>query len=495
MSRNFRLSSVRTNAQRGRPETVKPRKTVALVPSGTAPVAPKDARLYRAWSESNEWLRAAINHRKTQVSGAPWDISPIDGESDYDHQAQMEISALFHRPNTKTDSFRLFVEEIIEDIMVLDAGTTEIVRNLRGKPVQLWPSDGASIRVSRIWQGNPDEPRYYWAPNGQIVSALLDRDLMYIMQNPSTYRALGLPPPETLRETIDAEMAAARFNKGQVTQAPPQGIIDLGEDATPANVEQFEQYWRAEIAGAKATAIMGGTKGAKFIPFARSQRDMQYLQWQTYLIRKIAAVYGISPQDLGIMFDVNRANAEVQSENSEDRGLRPLINLLENHFNREVIGDWTRMQAKQKYWAGDYDHYQMKQAIMMSYFVPDTTEKMAMLKAHPDINPVNLRFRFKIPSGRSGRARADIHKLELGGMPWDTINRVRDEELLDPVEGGDEIWVMTPVGPMRLSAIDGTKPLSPAEQKFFDLAFANPKWVLGDQYKPIDTSTVPVATE
>lgn len=291
-----------------------------------------------------------------------------------------------------------------------------------------------------------------------------------MMQNPTTHRVLGLSPLETLRETIDAEIQSSRYNKGQVMQAPPQGIIDIGEDATPENVDQFERYWRAEVAGIKTTAVIGGTKNAKFLNFGRSQRDMQFLQWQSYLIRKIAAVFGISPQDLGILFDVNRANAETQADLSEDRGLRPLILLIEAYINREVIGSFQRLQAKQSYWHGDLDAEGLRQAIALSYLDTRTENRLKLFKSLPAANLTNLRFRFKVPSGRSTMARAAAHKLELGGLPWDTINRVRDEELLDPVEGGDEIIVMTPMGPIRLSAITGQIPASPVEQAFLDFA-------------------------
>ncbi len=473
-------------------EATQERKVGLGLLTSKQPIAPQDVRLYRNWSMSSEWVRAAINHRKTQISSAPWDIMPIDASLTYDTSLQYELVNLFEHPNPKTDSFRPFIESVIEDIMVLDAGAIENVRNLKGYPKQLWPTDGANIRLSPTWSGEMDEPRYYWYPNGRFGSALLDRDLMYIMQNPRTYTPLGLSPLQVLRETIDAEMQAARYNKSQVMQAPPSGIIDLGEDATPENVDQFSRYWRNEIAGQQSTAIVGGTKNAKFIPFGKTNRDMQYLQWQSYLIRKIAAVYQISPQDLGILFDVNRANAEVQAEISEDRGLRPLIHLLESHFNREVVGEYARQTAKKKYWHGEIDMPQLRMAVGMSYLDPRT--RFAVYKSNPNSNVMNLCFKFKIPSGRNGMSRAEIHKIELGGVPYKAVNEAREDELYDPVEGGDEIVVMTPIGPMRLSAIQGAVPLSPVENAFLQHAIAADKMILGAQ-SPLSKSDKPSTVE
>lgn len=300
-----------------------------------------------------------------------------------------------------------------------------------------------------------------------------------MMSNPSSHRVVGLSPLETLRETIDAEIAAARYNKSQVIQSPPSGIIDLGEDATPENIDQFEAYWRAEIAGYKATAVVGGTKNMKFVPFGQSNRDMQFLQWQTYLIRKIAAVFAMSPQDLGILFDVNRANAQAQAELSEDRGLRPLISLIEAHFNREVVGEFARMKAKQSYWRGEISHQAFRLSLGLSWLDPATPRVQVLYKQLVEANPINLFFKFRIPSGRSAGQRASIHKVELGGMPYTTINEVRDEELKDPVEGGNEIIVPTPLGPIRLSTIQGSTLPSPAEAKFLEALMRESPLLLG----------------
>ncbi len=483
MARNYRPgeNQLVTKAPK---ERIADRKVgIATFGPNIAPEAKRDVRLYRAWADSNEWIRSAINFRKNQVSSAPWDITHINPDEDFDAVAQMEMLSFFSKPNPKTDSLRTVLEQIVEDLLVLDAGTAEVVHTLRGKPAQMWPIDGAQVRVSKTWQGDPLEPRYFWYPNGRFSTALLDRDVLYLMQNPSTHRVLGLSPLETLREAVDAEMISSRYNKGQVMQAPPAGIIDLGEDASVENVDQFEKYWRAEIAGAKATAVIGGTKDAKFINFGRSQRDMQFLQWQTYLIRKIAAVYQISPQDLGILFDVNRANATTQAESSEDRGLRPLINLIENHFNREIVAEWTRTEARRRHWSGEFDGERMKLILGMSYL--DPRERAAVFKQVPAGNLLNLHFRFKIPSGRSATARAVTHKTELSGMPYNTIDSVRDEELLPPVEGGNEIIIPTPIGPMRLSAITGAVEPSPVEKVFMDAAIRAPSIAISD-VKPSD---------
>jgi HK97 family phage portal protein len=307
-------------------------------PSEKGRVGKQGANVYRSWAERSEWVRAAINVRKTQISSAEWDIVPFDTSQKYPRRTQRDVRDLFNQPNEMADSFRSFVEPLVEDILTLDAGVVEKVRDLGDRLAELYYVDGAKIRIDAFWDGG-DEPRYFWYPDGFMRAAFSNADMLYIMSNPATYRVVGLAPLETLRNTIDSELSGSLYNQRQVENAAPDGMLDLGEGFRPEQVEAFKSYWAAEVAGKGATAFLGGSRNAKFIPFRSTNRDMQFLEWQTYLVRKIAAVFGLSPQDLGLTFDINRATSEVVAEQTEDRGLRPLLALIQDYFTREIVWD------------------------------------------------------------------------------------------------------------------------------------------------------------
>ena len=344
-------------------------------------VAKSSSAVFRNWAEHSEWIRAAISIRKSQVSSAEWDIVPFDNEGEVDNTLRQEIKNRFLLPNIKVESFRSWIEPIIEDILVLDAGVIEKERTFGGMIAGLHPVDGARIKVSANWDGSPTETRYWWVPTPTYEVPFKNEDMVYVMANPRTYSVLGLSPLETLKMTVDAELTGSQYNSRQVSQAAPDGLFDLGEGARPEQVEAFQSYWRAEVAGRGALAFLGGTKNAKFIPFRMSNKDMQYDEWLKYLVRKICAVYLISPQDIGITFDINKATGEVQQEMSEDQGLRPLLALIQDYFTREIVWD--------KSFGG-----------------------MAN----------NLAFRFTRLNIKESKQKADILKLALAGMPWMSIN-------------------------------------------------------------------------
>jgi HK97 family phage portal protein len=361
-------------------------------------VGKPNAHVFRHWAESSEWVNAAIKVRRTQVSSAEWDIVPANTDIKKDNKRlAMRIKAILETPNPESNSFRAFIEKVVEDVLVLDAGVVEKVPNLRGEIAELWPVNGARIKVNAMWDGDDNEFRYFYYPPGALkpTTAWKNSEMMYLMANPRSYSPVGLSPLQTLHQAIEAELSGDEYNRRQVTAAAPDGMLDLGENVRPEQVEQFRSYWLSEVAGKGAMAFLGGTKNPKFVPFRQSNRDMQFLEWQNYLVRKIAAVFQIAPQDLGLSFDVNRSTSEVMQENTEDRGLRPLLALIQDYITREVVWDSG---------FGGQDN--------------------------------NLAFRFTRLNLKETTSKAQINKLALAGIPWKTVNEARKEDGREPL--GDD---------------------------------------------------------
>ena len=358
----------------------------------------QNVRLYRHWAEHSEWIRAAINIRKHQVSQAEWQIVPVDHTRPWSESLRDRVVKLLSKPSPKLDSFRGFIEPIVEDILVLDAGVFEKEFTLRGEVGRLWPVDGGTIKVSTIWDGEDDEEaRYFWYPDHQMRASFTNRELVYMTMNAATYRVVGLSPLETLKLAIDSELGSSAFNDRQMRSAAPDGMLDLGENARPDQIENFKNLWASEVAGMGAMAIVGGTKGAKWVPFRASNRDAQFIEWQEYLVRKIAAVMQLAPQDLMLERDVNRSTSEVQQENTDDRGLRPLLGACSDFITREVVWDPG---------FGGSDN--------------------------------NLQFVFTALNLRESLTRADINRIATGGMPWKSLNEARKDDGRPPLGDPDD---------------------------------------------------------
>ncbi len=376
-------------------------------------IGKSNPQLYRNWATYSPWIRAGFDVRSGQLQRAEYDLGPFDRDMRKPDPGLMRrIREVLDQPNPGDPSYATFISAIAEDMLALDAGAIEKERVVRGEIIYLWPTDGGAIKVDRLWSGNPREPRYYFCPDPQVEVPLLNSDLVYIKIHNRSSSPIGISYLETLRMTIDAELANMLYNARTVKQAAPDGIMDMGENARSTQVESFKAFWDNEIAGQGMMAFWGGTKNAKYIDFHKSNRDMQMMEWEILLVRQIAAVLQLSPQDLGVTFDVNRASGEVQQQNTEDRGLRTLLGTVQDYITSEICWDPG--------WGGREN---------------------------------NIAFRFRAVSDRQSLTKAQTHKFTLAGMPSQTINEARTDIGLPPI--GDPTDITNPYNQLMANTAQG----------------------------------------
>lgn len=389
------------------------------------------SRTYRALSLT-PWVRAAIKIRREQISSAEWDIVPYEKEGRQNKRLAQRISDFLDTPNSRLISFHAFAQEVIEDLLVLDGAAIEKVRYPNGDMAELWPTPSEYIAVDEKWDGSaPDTPRYYYVPDGSVRATFKNTDMIYMMDNPRTISALGISPLRILLSVVDSELQAMEYNRRMVMGAPPNGALNIGDNALDSDVKRVKAELQSEVFGQSAMAVIGGYKSPSWMPFGWNNKDMQFREWQDLLIRCIAIVYGLSPMDLGITFDVNRSTATTQQENTEDRGQKPLMDLVQRYLTREVVWDES---------FGGREN--------------------------------NLQFRFVSLGIKETKQRADINKLALGSTPWKTVNEARVMDGREPIGRQDDednifnhIVAQTPKG-----MLDITKGEYVGEQQLAELA-------------------------
>lgn len=380
-------------------------------------VGKANASTYRAWSEASPWVRAAIDILRDAVSSAEWDILPIDKSGPRNVRLTRRIRSLIEEPNPG-DSYWDFSQKLVEDMCVLDAGCAEKVRYPNGELAELWPAIGEYVLVNARWDGSDENDiRYIYSPDGTIKASFRNDDFIYLMQNPRSSSAVGLSPLEVLKRTIEGELNSMDYNSRMVRGAPPEGVLNIGETAQSTDVQRAKTEWESTILGQSSFAIIGGYKAPSFIKFRDTNQEMQYREWLDYLVRQIAVVFGLSPMDLGITFDVNRSTAEAQSDNTEGRGMKPLMAKLQSAFTRFIVHDPS--------FGGRAN---------------------------------NLRFAFTSLNLKESQSRANINKIALGSTPWKTVNEARIMEGRPPIGDLDDennvfnhVLALTPKGLMDIT--------------------------------------------
>ena len=287
--------------------------------------------------------RKAINTIKDRIAGMQWRIQPRHGRSLDDlPDAAERIATLvlnFEQPNP-ADSFRSFIEQILEDVLVGGFGAIELdLTSDPGRPLVLWPVDGASIRIRSDWDGNPSSPHYVQATAAFVPDqdiSLTDEELSYIRLNPRTHTPFGLGKLEVAFETIHEFLCAHRFASRLASNSVVQYALWL-QGLSPQNHERLIRWWQDEIEGTGKVPILSVETKPEVLRFSGGTDADLRLQWQEFLIRMIADAFDLPPMLLGLERDVNRNTATTQYDDAFRTAIVPVARLIAEHLTRDAI--------------------------------------------------------------------------------------------------------------------------------------------------------------
>ena len=374
-------------------------------------VMPEQAR---AFADRNEWCRAAICRLKDKVARAEHEILPIDPDKPYNQRIQAEIAYLIENPNPMGTSWRGFIEPVCEDLLVLGRAGWEYVPNWRGWPVALYPFNAEYMRINPEWDGTkPRDPRYFWIPVPREVLPLRNDEVTMMLLNPSTWREDGLSPIDTLKDAIEADESGNEYVRTMLKKYPPPGWLHLGASAGPRQVRSVSDKLETDVLGSGGMLVTGGLDSPTFTSLWNgTSRENELMEWSKYFAHKICSVFGLSPQDIGLTFDVNKSTAESQEGISAEGGYKSLLLLIEEYINREVIG---------------------------KFGTPET---------------LNLHFAFKELTAKDKLKQIQWVKEATGGVPIMLMNEGRREMDLEPLELGNAIYVVGTGGPIALLGED-----------------------------------------
>jgi hypothetical protein len=267
------------------------------------------------------WIFAALNIRKDQVASSEWDIVPFDNTKRFAARQRDRLLELFDQPTAALDSFQSFCKVVLNELLIADGAPIEKVRTPNGDIGELWPVISDAIQIDARWDGSdPEAARYYYVPDGTVRARFKNEDMVYLMSNPRAGSPYGISPIGVLATVIESELQGLEYNRRQVMGAAPDGVLNIGENAGPDDVQKAESKFRGEVFGQGAMAVIGGWKGSSWMPFRSTNREMQFREWTDYLIRCIATVLGLSPMDLAITFDVNRSCYSEDTETLTENG-------------------------------------------------------------------------------------------------------------------------------------------------------------------------------
>lgn len=341
-------------------------------------------------------VRTVIQKRKGQISQLKYKFVINEKNNLIEDNPEVEkIKQFFKKPDGR-NNFDVWLNMIIEDLLVLDAPTLNVVRTLGGDIHKLRVVDGATIKpLINEWGEIPDDginPAYQQEIKGTVFNNFTSDELIYRPMNVRSHKLYGFSPVEQIQRTINLLLRKENDQLNYFVEGNlPHTLIGTPADWTPEQILEFQNYWDEMNIGVdkrKAKAIPGSTTIYNTKP--EPLKD----EFDDWLARLVCAAFSISPS--AFIKDNNRATAETQKETAKEEGLEVLKEWIRNFIN-EILND----------------HFKTK-----------------------------VEFQWAIDDEKDPVEVANIIQIYVG-LGVKTINEARAELGLKPLKGGDEIRSLT----------------------------------------------------
>jgi len=296
----------------------------------------------------------------------------------------------------------------------VDAGTIKYVSETSSAAYQKMLKDLVVDAEHTKKRFDPEKPyRYVQLVRGKIVAAFTEDELVFEPANPTVDpEDNGYAPGELelLIQIVTAHLFAEAHNRNFFTQGiGTKGILHIkGDNINRGQLEAFKRQWFNQVVNSRNAfrpPIIGMADEVKWVSLAQSNREMEFEQWMNYLIRISCAIYQIDPAEIN--FDISKnststlqeANNEEKLKASKDKGLRPLLDYIENLVNNHILRYWDPKLASN--------------------------------------------YEFKFVGFQAESRSQEIDRLEKETKVWKTLNEARVEMGAAPIDDGDIVMNAT----------------------------------------------------
>lgn len=281
----------------------------------------RDATLLRQVADQSPIVRAVINAKKRHVTQLEYKVT-----GDNDAIAE-QLQTVLKNPYPG-GTWRKFLSQVLEDVIVLDAGTAYIWPTRGGDLYGLLPIDSNTIVPVPNLQGitlPPPAIAYEQYASGQLITSLTADELVYLEMNPRTWSLSGLSFVEVVLLAVGVMLKRMTTSGDELDDGNmPAFFGEVPEGWGPDQIKTWQEYWDVLTSGQPHKGVWGpkGTN-ATFPP--QRAFDVAFDEW---LIKVVCAVGEVQPQEIGFTADVNRATGTSQEVIAQRRSVRPLALLL-----------------------------------------------------------------------------------------------------------------------------------------------------------------------
>ena len=257
-------------------------------------------------------IRATINDLRSM----PLEFRPVEDHMTDAASAIEEAKKFLRRPDG-VKPFVTWFAEWARDVFSYDAGCLWRQRDAKGRVKRLKVVNGATIMPIIDYYGEvpePPAPAFQQVIEGMPWIDFSRDDMIYLPQWPMSDSVYGQPAIETVLVNANTDVRLQMFFLGFFTEGTvPEMLLEAPADMSSSDdLAELQETWDDWYANNTS-----GRHGGRWIPngskpFPYKQIHQMDPKIAEYVMRRTCAAFGRTPQDLGILDNVNRATSDTQ---------------------------------------------------------------------------------------------------------------------------------------------------------------------------------------
>jgi hypothetical protein len=187
----------------------------------------------------------------------------------------------------------------------------------------------------------------------RVVNVFGDEDMVFKLFNPKNFadsNGYAISMVEQAVIMITNHLNVESYNANYFTHGyAARGILHLKGTVTQNTLASFRRQFYNTISGSNnawRTPIVSGLDDVQWIPMSGSAREMEYINFNSHVMRSICAQFQIDPIEVGLDY-LTTANGRAASQAKEsgqfkitysrERGLLPILYFIEDLINQDII--------------------------------------------------------------------------------------------------------------------------------------------------------------
>ncbi|MCB2225712.1 MAG: phage portal protein [Desulfarculaceae bacterium] len=281
------------------------------------------------------WVFAAVSAIARRMAGVPLRLFADQGPEVSAHP----VLSLLARPNPLLTGRQLRYTLCLH-LELTGMAFVLVLNNALGRPAELWPlSPGDLIEIASGSDTRQPIERFVFADSqGQRVE-YAPSQVLYFRHPSPTSLVYGASPIEAMAHAFDIDLAVRIYQRNFFrNSARPEVVLSTDQRLTEDEARRVLTRWRQKHQGLshvfEPTVLDGGLKAT---PLAYSAKDFEFMDLAGWTQDNILAAYGVPAGKLGLVKDVNRANAQGIEVTFNAECIRPRLELWEDVMNAFLL--------------------------------------------------------------------------------------------------------------------------------------------------------------